>query len=264
MKNERSRDAVVCVPTFWIGCIIAAGWLVLLSGCVCNREFSEKNNDFCCSVRPDVRQYQSGSLLVQAVLEEERKVEALAGCGFVDMHGNRIAGQDLVGKPTALSFIYTRCENPARCPTITKAMIGLQHRIENSHLVGRINVGLVSFDPTFDTPGVLAAYAEAYEIQKDSGLLLMTPDVQLKTDFFERIKMPVNYELSGRPNGHGTLLLLLDKRGRVAERHEVVFGDVDLIFQSLERLAKEQYPLSVESARIESHRQQPETSFERR
>ena len=193
----------------------------------------------CCASRERSPANGLNALLIHAVPEKDRGESPLIGVSFTDQHGTRHDQSDLVGKPLALSFIYTRCENPARCPTITKSMAALQERIETSGLGDKVNVALVSFDPEFDTPEKLSAYAEGYGLGEKRRLLLLAPDPLSSTGFFKRIKMPVNYERSGRPNGHGTLLLLLDKQGRVAERREVSIGEPGELYKSLAALVTE-------------------------
>jgi len=62
------------------------------------------------------------------------------------------------GRPSLLTFFYTRCINPNKCSlTITKlARVG--RRADAGGLRGRINIAAVTYDPEFDLPRRLYLY----------------------------------------------------------------------------------------------------------
>jgi protein SCO1/2 len=62
------------------------------------------------------------------------------------------------GRPSAVTFFYTRCMNPNKCSlTITK-LGRLQRRLAGDGLIGLVNVAAISYDPGFDLPHRLSAY----------------------------------------------------------------------------------------------------------
>ncbi len=65
---------------------------------------------------------------------------------------------DLRGNAVALSFIYTRCADPRMCPLVSAKFSRAQAYI------GALPVRLVvlTLDPQFDTPAVLARYGRAF------------------------------------------------------------------------------------------------------
>jgi protein SCO1/2 len=70
--------------------------------------------------------------------------------------------RDIVtGHVTLLSFIYTRCADPRACPMATGALAQI-HKISAVDPLLADNLRLVtfSFDPSHDTPQVMADYAE--------------------------------------------------------------------------------------------------------
>lgn len=79
----------------------------------------------------------------------------------LDSAGDRLALHDLMGdKIVILSFIYTRCSDVNGCPLATFVMKGLQNRVlADPALEDRVRLLSFSFDPTHDTPEVLADYA---------------------------------------------------------------------------------------------------------
>jgi protein SCO1 len=67
-------------------------------------------------------------------------------------------GDFFVGRPSVLTFFYTRCMNPNKCSlTITK-LARLQRRVRDEGLHGQINIAAVTYDPAFDSPRRLHLY----------------------------------------------------------------------------------------------------------
>jgi cytochrome oxidase Cu insertion factor (SCO1/SenC/PrrC family) len=67
-------------------------------------------------------------------------------------------GDFFPGRPSVLTFFYSRCMNPNKCSlTITK-LARLQQRIRCEGLQDRFNIAAVSYDPAFDVPGRLRLY----------------------------------------------------------------------------------------------------------
>jgi len=67
-------------------------------------------------------------------------------------------GDFFAGRPSILTFFYTRCMNPNKCSlTITK-LARLQRRVRDEGLHGHINIAAVTYDPAFDSPRRLHLY----------------------------------------------------------------------------------------------------------
>jgi len=67
-------------------------------------------------------------------------------------------GDFFPGRPSVLTFFYSRCMNPNKCSlTITK-LARLQKRIDEDGLQGHYNVAAVTYDPAFDLPSRLRSY----------------------------------------------------------------------------------------------------------
>lgn len=77
--------------------------------------------------------------------------------------GKTIRLSDFRGQVLAFSFIFTRCPYPDFCPRISdnlsrasKRLTAMPDAPKNVHLLS------ISFDPEYDTPAMLLAYAERY------------------------------------------------------------------------------------------------------
>jgi protein SCO1/2 len=79
-------------------------------------------------------------------------------------------------KSLLLSFIYTRCPDQQICPAISGKFAYLQHHIDprKTHLV------LVSLDPAFDSPSVLARYGAQFDADASRWSLVTGEGAQVK------------------------------------------------------------------------------------
>jgi protein SCO1/2 len=82
---------------------------------------------------------------------------------FTDELGRAISLDDLRGQALAITFFFTRCPVPDFCPRLSRnfqeasqKLLAQPNAPTNWHFLS------VSFDPEFDTPAVLKAYAEGY------------------------------------------------------------------------------------------------------
>ena len=102
---------------------------------------------------------------VDAGLQQSPAVPALVRVGaeipefdLVDQNGAAVKLASLRGKVIAVTFIYTRCPLPDYCPRMVE-----NFRAIRSRFAARMDRDLVfltiSFDPKYDTPRMLAAYA---------------------------------------------------------------------------------------------------------
>jgi protein SCO1 len=104
---------------------------------------------------------------VDAGLQQSPAVPVLVPVGaqipdfdLVDQTGAGVSLAALKGKVVAVTFIYTRCPLPDYCPRMVENFRAIRNRFS-----ARMNRDLVlltiSFDPKYDTPQMMAAYATA-------------------------------------------------------------------------------------------------------
>jgi protein SCO1/2 len=95
------------------------------------------------------------------------KPTAEAPPASIDIHTTELQDQDgavfsfgdfFPGRPSVLTFFYTRCMNPTKCSLTITRLARLQKRIDEEGLRGEVNVAAFSYDPAFDQPGRLRAY----------------------------------------------------------------------------------------------------------
>ncbi len=87
-------------------------------------------------------------------------VTALAAAIVEDQDGRRTTFAALtLGRPTVLTFFYTRCENPNKC-ALTIAKLGdLQRWLSERRRPDAVRILALTYDPEFDRPERLRRYA---------------------------------------------------------------------------------------------------------
>lgn len=115
------------------------------------------------------------------------------------------------GKSLLLSFIYTRCPDQQICPAISGKFAYLQHHIDprNTHLV------LVSLDPPFDSPSVLARYGAQFEADSSRWSLLTGEGSEVKA-LLDAFGVSSLEDAPGRYI-HEDDLVMIHPDGRIAE-----------------------------------------------
>lgn len=90
-----------------------------------------------------------------------RKGDFLPDLALVTQAGSPFTSNDVRGKITALTFIFTRCPVPEFCPLMVKRFQELQRIVTADTDLDDVRLLAVTLDPSFDTPPVLDAYAKA-------------------------------------------------------------------------------------------------------
>jgi cytochrome oxidase Cu insertion factor (SCO1/SenC/PrrC family) len=84
--------------------------------------------------------------------------DAVPAFPLVDQSGHAFSIARLRGNAVILSFIYTRCADPAMCPLVSAKFERLQRAIGGEP----IRLLELTLDPRFDTPQVLRLYGRAF------------------------------------------------------------------------------------------------------
>jgi cytochrome oxidase Cu insertion factor (SCO1/SenC/PrrC family) len=102
----------------------------------------------CCS------EHEAGA--APPVLRSTATTE-LADLALEDQDGTRLSfSEAFAGRPTALTFFYTRCQNPAKCSLTVTRLARLASSCAAEGL--EVNVAGITYDPAFDRPARLRTY----------------------------------------------------------------------------------------------------------
>ena len=161
-----------------------------------------------------------------------RKGDYLPNFAMIDQNGNFVQIRALRGKAFVLNFIFTRCKVATMCPASTARMSELQDRsreagLKNLHFV------TITFDPEFDSPGILRNYAKNYGLENENFHLLTS--TQETVDDLMRLFGILTIEEDGTIN-HTMATLLVDANGRVAFRKEGSQWTADEFLKEIEAL----------------------------
>lgn len=135
---------------------------------------------------------------------------------FVERSGRMVSREDVLGKPAVFAFFFTRCNGP--CPVLTANMRRAQEELEgtDARLVS------ITVDPAFDTPEVLAEYAERFTADPQRWWFLTGPEEEIysfmRESFalaVERSELPADDDVMGMAVTHATRLVAVDARGHI-------------------------------------------------
>ena len=161
--------------------------------------------------------------------------------------GNRIDLASLLGaKPVLLSFVYTSCDDVNGCPLASYVMGQVAKRVAaDAALQGQVRFLSLSFDPAYDTPPVMAAYAENFKPDNSDWQFLTCPNEQSLKPILKRYNQSVVLEPSspdGAPSARYSHILrvyLIDTERKFRNIYSVSFLHADTIINDLKTILDE-------------------------
>jgi protein SCO1/2 len=133
---------------------------------------------------------------------------------LVDQDGTPLSDGDLAGRPTVVTFIFTRCPVPEYCPAIAGRFREVQRALAKDGSFADVRLLSVTLDPQHDTPAVLRDYGRA--IGADFGRWRFATGTPEQVSGLTRA-FPVYAQASGGTIDHTLATALIDARGRVVE-----------------------------------------------
>ena len=121
---------------------------------------------------------------------------------LTERSGEPLSLQNLKGSVWIGDFIFTRCGGI--CPMMSTKMRALALKLPKIKFVS------FSVDPTYDTPAVLAAYADGYEAKKNQWFF-----VTGASDKINEVITGIHLTQVDEPMMHSNRFVLVDKDGRV-------------------------------------------------
>ena len=158
--------------------------------------------------------------------------EYIPNFAMIDQRGDFLQIQQLRGAPIMLNFIFTRCTVPTMCPASSDRMAKMQKAAAALGL-GDLQFVTITFDPAFDSPGILKQYAEGYCMEPDN-FYLLTGDQTVVDDLLRQFGI-LTMEEDGTIN-HTMATLLIDANGRVAFRREGSSWKADDFLEAAKKL----------------------------
>ena len=129
--------------------------------------------------------------------------------------GREMSWPDLRGRPVVVSMFYSNCH--LMCPLIIASGKAVQKQLTASEH-DALGLAVLSIDPVRDTPAALQEVADAHHL--DPRWRLLRPlDTDVRT-----LAAVLDIRYRAQPDGtfnHTSVLILLDRDGRVIARSEV-------------------------------------------
>ena len=129
--------------------------------------------------------------------------------GLVNQHGQKVQVEDLVGRPTVVTFAYAHCSTI--CPRI---VYNAKQAIEQTPLA-EPQLLVVTLDPWRDTPSSLPSLVQSWRLQ-DLPAQVLSGEVDDVLATAEAWNVPIERDESTGEITHPGLVYLLDGEGRVA------------------------------------------------
>jgi cytochrome oxidase Cu insertion factor (SCO1/SenC/PrrC family) len=153
--------------------------------------------------------------------------------------------QLMAGKVVVLSFVYTQCSDARGCPLATAVLYQI-HRATASDptLAERLKLITLSFDPTHDTPAVMARYARPRDSARRASewdRLTTASDRALApilAGYGPIISRPASRQSAGLT--HRLRVYLIDPQRRIRNIYGLDFLDPDLLLADIRTLLLEE------------------------
>lgn len=143
--------------------------------------------------------------------------------------------KDFLGAPVVVNFIFTRCGNPKMCPASTQSMKKLGDALAVNAQLQSVKLLTITFDPTYDTPGVLRMYADGYKIDTQRHLFLTGDKNQIK-DLMRHYGI-----LTTEADGtivHNSAFVIVSPEGRIVQRRDGSVLDPNDIVSALTQMVE--------------------------
>lgn len=99
--------------------------------------------------------------------------DAVPNFELINQDGKKLSFAGLKGKGVIVSFLFTRCPYPDKCPMIGKKLTDLAKLIEKTGEKDNLQVVAITLDPAYDRPEVLKAYTQGFD-KKQKGWSFLT------------------------------------------------------------------------------------------
>ena len=156
---------------------------------------------------------------------------------FTNQHGNSISSESVHGKIIAVNYFFTTC--PSICPTLTNNM----KRVQDAFLDDN-DVIILSHTvyPDHDTPEVLSAYADLYDIKSEKWHLL-TGEKEKIYEMARKGHFAVTGEIGDDTDSfiHTENFVIVDKKSRIRGLYNGTNPhDVNRFIEDIKLLKKEE------------------------
>jgi cytochrome oxidase Cu insertion factor (SCO1/SenC/PrrC family) len=157
-----------------------------------------------------------------------------------DQSGTNFQYRDFFkGRPSVVTFFYTRCMNPRKCSLTVSKLAGLQRRLAGTGLGSRINIAAFTYDPGYDRPSRLQIYGIERGFRFDDQNRFMRT-----VGPFEPIQARFDLGVGFGPataNRHSVELLILDSTGEAVHEFRRVLWDEAEVLEAVRAISAKSF-----------------------
>jgi protein SCO1/2 len=164
-------------------------------------------------------------------------ISGISGFTLTNHLGRTVGLDDLRGRVTVASVIFTRCPGP--CLAMSRKFAEIQEQLPAD---GSVRLWSFTIDPEFDTPEVLTAYGRKLETDPERWWFVTGPKqeiARLAVKDFKFVVLDKAEEQREVPDDlfiHSTYFMVLDTRGRV--RAVIEGAEADAVERTLEMIER--------------------------
>jgi protein SCO1 len=209
LDNLAGRDEIVSFGTF-DEYMAPRGEVTALAEVRASLAWLQRASDGACCALPELAWGRSwfGA-------GERRTARQVLSARFEDQDAQSVTFAELfVGKPALIAFFYTRCENPRKCSLTLSKLSRVQACLNERGLATKVQVAAITYDPLYDLPARLRAYAEARGLQLNAGARVLRSPRDFSA-LRAHFRLGVGF-LRSIVSRHRVELYLLDESARVA------------------------------------------------
>lgn len=168
-------------------------------------------------------------------LEASRLSKDLQGkleVAFIDQEGREGRLCDLIDRPTAIVFFYTRCTNSQKCSATISRITELQQLMIDQGVTGKIRLLGITYEPKSDDSIRLKNYGLSRNLKFDDFTRFLRLDPRQQSELMSLLEVPVSYS-DGWVNTHSILLLIVGANHKTVARYETVAWNNQDVLQEL-------------------------------
>ncbi|MEH7387934.1 SCO family protein [Bacillus sp. JJ1521] len=123
------------------------------------------------------------------IIELEREGPKLPSATLIDSNSKKFHLQELEGKYTLFTFMYTSCGDV--CPVLERNFAEIYENIPEGVLGKEVVLVSISFDPEHDTPNVLKSYSDHFGADGERWKMATIEDEQELQDVLNTLEVIV-------------------------------------------------------------------------
>jgi protein SCO1/2 len=157
---------------------------------------------------------------------------------FTDQNGAKGQLDQLIDRPTLITFFYTRCQNSSKCTAVISHLASLTKLLEAHDLQDSCRIVGITYEPQHDEPQRLKRYGVDRGIEFNDAVRFLQLSSSDQSNVLERLQSPVNYN-SGWVTSHGVELVFLDSKSRLVRKYHTLIWSNERIVDDLNKVLAE-------------------------